>query len=224
MTPDDEKSDEQSEGEPGSSRRNFLKIALSLSVLLAASGVLSVVKAISSPAPTALTTETTSTGQGTSSSSPFPRYKVANLSEITLNKPISFNYPLDDEPNVLVKLGQKAEGGVGPDGDLVAFSQLCQHLGCVFGYTRTGASPSCDSTFAASGPVGYCCCHGSVFDLANGGKVIGGPSPRPAPQVLLEVDSAGDVYAVGMGGPSVFGHDTGSSDPLADLQGGAPVA
>ena len=41
-----------------------------------------------------------------------------------MNQPITFNYPLDDEPNIMVKLGQKAEGGVGPDGDIVAFSQI----------------------------------------------------------------------------------------------------
>lgn len=225
MTADEEeKPDEDAKGESADSRRNFLKIALSFSLVLVMAGLVSVTKVLYSPATSNQTSASTTSG-GTASSSPFPKVKIANLASIKVNAPVSFNYPLDDEPNILVKLGQKAMGGVGPDGDIVAFSQLCQHLGCVFGYTRPGSSPSCDSSFTADGPVGYCCCHGSVFDLANGGKVIGGPSPRPSPQVILEVDSAsGDVYAVGMGPPTIFGHNTGTNDVLADLQGGTLVS
>jgi len=208
--------------ESGASRRDFLRVALSLSVLLAAAGVLSVLKSIVSPA---ASVQVATAVSGTGSSSPFPKVMVANLADIKVNQPVLFNYPLEEEPNVLVKLGQKAAGGVGPDGDIVAFSQICQHLGCVYAYTRPGSSPACNSSFVASGPVGYCCCHGSVFDFANAGKVVGGPSPRPVPQVILEVDeSSGDVYAVGMGPPTVFGYDTGSTNVLADLQGGTPVS
>jgi len=209
--------------ESGRSRRNFLRVALSISAVLAAAGVLSVLKSIVSPAQSEqAAASAVTTGTATS---PFPRVLVTNLSDIKVNVPVLFNYPLEEEPNVLVKLGQKATGGVGPDGDIVAFSQICQHLGCVYAYTRPGSSPACDSSFVASGPVGYCCCHGSVFDFSNGGKVVGGPSPRPVPQVILEVDeSSGDVYAVGMGPPTVFGYETGSSNVLADLQGGTPVS
>jgi arsenite oxidase small subunit len=120
----------------------------------------------------------------------------------------------------LVKLGLKAEGGVGPDQDIVAFSQICQHLGCYYAFQPSGTSPTCDSSYKAPGPVGYCCCHGSIYDYLNGAKVIGGPAPRPVPQVILEVDSSGNIYATGMKPPSIFGHDTGSSDVSADLQGG----
>jgi arsenite oxidase small subunit len=150
---------------------------------------------------------------------------VANISDIASGAPISFNYPLEETPNLLVKLGVKAEGGVGPDGDIVAFSQFCQHLGCVYGYIPSGTSPACNSAYKASTPVGYCCCHGTIFDLVNGAKVLGGPSPRPVPQVILSFDApTGNIYATGMGPPSVFGHSTGSNDPLNDLQGGTPVS
>ena len=124
----------------------------------------------------------------------------------------------------MVKLGQKAQGGVGPDGDVVAFSQVCQHLGCIYGYQPPGTSPACDNTFKASGPVGYCCCHGSVFDLLNAAKVLDGPSLRPQPQVILSFDaSSGNISAIGMGPPTIFGHSTGSNDVLYDLQGGTLV-
>ena len=174
----------------------------------------------------ASTTSSTSTETSTAAApSPFPRVKVANVSALAGGATVTFNYPLDNTPNLLAKLGEKADGGVGPDGDIVAFSQVCQHLGCIWGYVAADGSPKCDSSYKAAGPVGYCCCHGSVYDLANGAKVLEGPSPRPQPQVTLEYDSAtGDIYAVGMGPPTIFGHDTGSNDVLNDLQGGTVVS
>jgi arsenite oxidase small subunit len=146
------------------------------------------------------------------------------VSDLTVNQPVTFNYPLDNEPNILVKIGVKALGGVGPDQDIVAFSQICQHLGCIYAYQATGSSPACDMSYKAAGPEGHCCCHGSVYDFANGAKVIGGPSQRPEPQVILTVDSNGDIYATGMTPPSIFGHNTGSSDVTYDLQGGNLVS
>lgn len=196
------------------SRRNFLKYAMAASSLLLVGGIAAVTKSVNNPA--APTGKTLGPKQ-------FPRVKVAQLSDLSLNQPLSFNYPLDDEPNVLVKLGRKADGGVGPDGDIVAFSGICQHLGCIFGFQAPGTSPQCNSAYTADSPVGYCCCHGSVFDLIHGAAVIAGPSPRPQPQVKLEVDSSGNIFATGMGPPTIFGHNTGSSDVSADLEGGTPV-
>jgi arsenite oxidase small subunit len=144
---------------------------------------------------------------------------VTNVANLVAGQPVVFSYPLGDEPSLLVKLGVKAVGGVGPDGDIVAFSRLCQHLGCAFGFLPSGSSPPCNPSYVPTGPVGYCCCHNSVYDFANGGKVLAGPAPRPAPQVQLEVDSNDDIYAVGMGPPTIYGHNTGSNDVSADLQG-----
>ena len=186
-------------------------MAAAASAVLAIGGIVSSMKGVIVPAEA-----------GTSPSS-FPKVKVASASALTVGTPVIFNYPLDNEPNVLVKLGEKAAGGVGPDGDIVAFSQICQHLGCVWGYVPPGGSPQVNKSYVAAGPVGYCPCHASVFDLTQGAKVVAGPSPRPEPQVQLEVDSNGDIYATGMGPPAVFGHGTGSSDVTNDLQGGNPV-
>lgn len=191
-------------------KRTFLKVAVVASGLLAAGAAGSVVRSLISP------TATT----GAVGPTAFPKVKVANLSDLEVGVPVIFNYPLDNEPNVLVKLGQKATNGIGPDGDVVAFSLICQHLGCIWGFLPTGTSPPCNMSYKAPEPAGYCCCHGSVYDLTKGAQVVSGPSPRPQPQVQLEVDSAGAIYAVGMGPPTIFGHDTGSSDVSADLQGG----
>jgi arsenite oxidase small subunit len=239
------------------SRRNFLKIGLTLGLVLAGLGIASVLRSIISPSEalpaqviptktqtqiaTVTVTSTVGTPTGsmsgtgsttsefsttsTTSSGPFPTIKVGNISDLTGGKTVTFNYPLEETPNLLVKLGEKAQNGVGPNGDIVAFSQICQHLGCIYGFVAAGASPGCDNTYKASGPVGYCCCHGSAYDLANGAKVLGGPAPRPVPQVILSYDdSTGDIYATGMSPPTIFGYHTGSDNVLYDLQGGTLVS
>lgn len=193
-------------------RRTFLKIAVVASGLLAAGAAGSVARSLISPTPVA-----------TGAPATFPKVKVADLSALAVGVPVIFNYPLDTEPNALVKLGQHATNGIGPDGDIVAFSLICQHLGCIWGFLPPGKSPPCNMAFTATEPVAYCCCHGSVFDLTNAARVIGGPAPRPQPQVTLELDGSGAIYAVGMGAPTIFGHNTGSADVSADLQGGNPV-
>jgi arsenite oxidase small subunit len=224
-------------------RRRFLRLSLVVGLALAAGGIASIARSLINPPtpeplpPAATETVTvTVTGGSTGSStitqsststaaSPFPRIKVANVSDLSGGQTVTFNYPLENTPNLLAKLGVKADGGVGPDGDIVAFSQVCQHLGCIWGYVPADGSPKCDSSYKATGPVGYCCCHGSVYDLVKGAQVIDGPSPRPQPQVTLEFDSpTGDIYATGMGPPTIFGHDTGSDDVLNDLQGGTLVS
>ncbi len=213
------------------SRRNFLKVGLSAAVVLVIFGVGAIAKSLTAPSEV-LTTQTstttasapTTTQTGIQPSSPgFPVIVIANVSDLALNKVVYFNYPLQETPNILVKLGVKASGGVGPDGDIVAFSQVCQHLGCIYGYVKAGGSPSCDSSYTAAGPQGYCCCHGSAYDLTEGAKVLAGPAPRPLPQVILKVDSSGDIYATGMTPPTIFGYNTGSNNVSADLTGGTPV-
>lgn len=101
-------------------------------------------------------------------------------------------------------------GGVGRNQDIVAFSQLCQHLGCPVVFQA-------QDTVAPYGPVANCHCHGSIFDLLASAKKLRGPSPLPLPQVQLEVDSSGNIYAKGMGPPTIYGH-------TSDLQGGSIVS
>jgi len=159
----------------------------------------------------------------------WPVIKIANLSSLDPTKPLRFNYPLVETPCALLKLGQRADNGVGPDSDIVAFSNICQHLGCFYSVLPTGTSPPCNQSFTSSTPQGYCCCHGGQYDFAHAAKVIGGPPPRPVPQVTLRYDSStGDIYAIGMGAPTIFGHGPpGTSDAASvlqnDLTGGTVV-
>jgi len=223
------------------SRRNLLKVGLGVSAALVIGGAASITRTLINPGipetiSTSQTTNTTANTSGSQSASQsgfvpppavpnFPVILVANLSDLQVGVPVDFNYPLEETPNILVKLGVKAVGGVGPDGDIVAFSQVCQHLGCIYGFVDAGSSPICDSSYKAAGPVGYCCCHGSIYDLANAAKVLGGPALRPQPQVILYFDSnTGNIFATGMSAPTIFGYNTGSNDVSSDLQGGTLVS
>ena len=127
------------------------------------------------------------------------------------NALIVFNYPLSDEPNMLIQLPNSAPGGVGPNQSLVAFSAICQHLGCAPPYISYYPAGTCPS-FNGGKAFIHCVCHGSSYDpsssASGGGAVIlSGPTQSPLPQVTLMWDQTTDyLYAVGMVGPPVKGH------------------
>jgi len=194
-------------------RRTFLKLAAAAGGAVTVAALLSTLKAGTFvPPPTVVAT--------------WPIVTVTNISKLTTLTPLVFYYPLTNTPNYLVKLGVAATGGIGPDNDIVAFSAICQHLGCQYGFLAPGGSPVCNPSYKAVIPMGYCCCHGSQYDFVEGAKVIGGPAPRPVPMVMLQLDTAtGDISAVGMQPPTIFGHGPpGTSNASLvmqyDLQGG----
>ncbi len=139
-----------------------------------------------------------------------------------------FYYPLRNEPNFLLNLypvnGQAPSatnpgaanvlGGVGTHGSIVAFSGICQHLGCplpAISYypprTALNSGTSCTKTFGSLGFYVHCSCHGSTYDVTNGASNLTGPAVLPLPQVVLYVDPVTNIiYAVGENGPPVNGH------------------
>lgn len=116
----------------------------------------------------------------------FPRIRVASVGDVNATTPITFDYPLQGQSNIMVKLDQPVAGGVGPDEDIVAFSSLCTHMGCVVSEYRP--------EHKALGP---CPCHFSTFDLAHNGMVTLGQATQNLPQVLLSVEGD-DIYATGV--------------------------
>jgi len=211
---DDGQKPSRSAGRPEVGRRDFLKYAATASAVLAVAGVGVIAESI--------TNGPNAPPEGAPTS--FPRVLVGTLSQLHVNTPVSFNYPLDDEPNLLVDVGQAAEGGVGPNKSIVAFSNICQHLGCVYDFVPPDGAPPCNSDYKAAEAMGYCCCHGSQYNFLEDGKVVGGPAPHPVPMVTLEIDSAGNIYATGMKPPVIYGKGpSGSSDVALDLTGGTVV-
>ena len=114
---------------------------------------------------------------------------VGRLSSLQVGEPLDFTYPRLEHANFLVKLGTPAWGGVGPDGDVVAFSYLCSHMGCPLNGTY-------HQEHAMLGP---CPCHYSRFDLAKGGQLILGQATQSLPQIWLKLDGD-ELYAVGVSG------------------------
>lgn len=91
----------------------------------------------------------------------YPASRLANLKDLKVDEPLDVAYPDDASPGVLVKLGTRVEGGVGPDGDVVGFSTLCPHKGSPLRYAAADQTLSCPG-------------HYSRYDCANGGQQIWG--------------------------------------------------
>lgn len=120
-----------------------------------------------------------------------PRKKIGLLSTLEQDKPVSFDYPTDHylDNCLLVKLGEKAGGGLGESQDIVAFSGRCTHMG-----------GSLDGLYNAEHKVaGPCQEHLTTFDLTRHGMVVAGHATQALTQVLLEVDGD-DIYATGLVG------------------------
>jgi arsenite oxidase small subunit len=157
------------------SRRDFFKISSSVAAGVGAT-VAGVGNAQAAPAPVP-------PGQV---NLPYPTRAVGKASTIQ-SQPLMFAYPDAASPCAAVKLGKPVKGGVGPNGDIVAYSTLCTHMGCPVVYDGQG-------TFK-------CGCHFSQFDAEKGGQMICGQATENLPRVRLEYNSKTDtVNAVGVDG------------------------
>lgn len=115
----------------------------------------------------------------------YPSNRLANIRDLTVNEPLDISYPDLDSPGVLIKLGVPAPGGVGPDGDIVAYSVLCPHKGYLLGYHADDRTLNCPG-------------HYSRFDAELEGQQIHGQSNQSLPKFDLRVDAGGDIFAEGV--------------------------
>lgn len=158
----------------GVNRRIFLKVTGATAVGGAA--------AVASGATQAATPDTSRT------TLPYPRKAVGSAPQMKVSAPVNFTYPDAASPCVAVKLGQRVLGGVGPDGDIVAYSTLCTHMGCPV-------------AFDAGTNTFKCGCHFSIFDAEKAGQMVCGQATENLPRVTLAFDSkTGTVSAVGVEG------------------------
>lgn len=103
-----------------------------------------------------------------------PIRDVAKLKDIPVGGAVTFHYPGDHDPCLLLRPETNT---------FLAYHQKCTHLSCA-------VVPELDR-----GRL-HCPCHQGSFDLASG-RPLAGPPRRPLPRILLEV--RGDViYATGM--------------------------
>ena len=116
----------------------------------------------------------------------YPRLAVAKVADVRPNAPVSFEYPLKGQQSVLIDLDQAVPDGVGDKESIVAYSVICQHMGCPVQFVEDGAYLLCP-------------CHQSKYDPAREGYVVQGVAQSPLPRVRLEVDGD-DIVAVGVDG------------------------
>ena len=81
-----------------------------------------------------------------------------------------------------------------PNGEVVAYSRICPHLGCIFNFVKDPDECAKGYNFKPNGPVFACPCHLSVYDIAQGGKVVSGPAPRPPRSFTVKV--TGDKISI----------------------------
>ncbi|MGB5832765.1 MAG: arsenate reductase (azurin) small subunit [Thiohalocapsa sp.] len=119
---------------------------------------------------------------------PYPRSGIATAAGMKVNEPKAFNYPDEESFCQVIKMGRPVPGGVGPDGDIVAFSTQCTHMGCPLSYDKDARTFKCG-------------CHFSIFDPEMQGQMVDGQATENLPRILLEHDEADDrLYAVAVEG------------------------
>jgi Rieske Fe-S protein len=132
-----------------------------------------------------------------------------------------FQYPFAATPCLLLRLSRPVavpanlrredgaeyawHGGVGGDRNVVAFSAICAHK---LAYPTREVSfirYQRERSATSGGQVIHCCADHSVYDPAQGARVVAGPAPQPLAAILLEHDAAEDgLYALGTQGAEQF--------------------
>ncbi len=102
-----------------------------------------------------------------------PITAIAPVDALAIGESQVFNYPTEDDPCILVRLGESS---------FVAYDRLCTHLLCP-------VLPKPDH-----GQL-HCPCHEGYFDLTTG-RPIAGPPQRPLARIALEIRN-GTVFATG---------------------------
>ncbi len=139
-----------------------------------------------------------------------------------------FHYPYVTTPCFLIDLGKPTRsgamletesglryqwpGGVGPARSIVAFSAICAHkmsyptktVSFINFRAEEASFRDLERNPARREQVIYCCSEGSVYDPADGARVLGGPAPQPLAAVDLECAEDGALSACGTYGGDMF--------------------
>ena len=104
----------------------------------------------------------------------YPPIKIDGAERVMPGSFLYFDYPKANNPAVLVRT---------MDGQYLAYSRKCAHLGCSVDFDTANRCLRCP-------------CHRGVYDSRNG-YVMYGPPPRPLDQIILHTRAGGEVWAVG---------------------------
>lgn len=141
---------------------------------------------------------------------------------LAVNRNYVFPYPYQGTPCFLLRLDKPTDpevkletadkqpyvwsGGVGADRAVVAYSAICAHQ---LAYPTKQVSfisfRDAPNQVYPRANVITCCAQHSVYDPAQGAKVLSGPAPQPLCAIILEHDAKSDeLYAVGTYGGEMF--------------------
>jgi Rieske Fe-S protein len=102
--------------------------------------------------------------------------QIEGAASMPNNSSLDFQWPTQTRPfdtNLLVR---------DDSGNYHAFNRVCTHLQCFVNYDPESETIQCP-------------CHGSAYDPGTG-AVISGPAPNALPEIVLEEDANGNVYAL----------------------------
>ena len=123
-----------------------------------------------------------------------------------------FHYPYRTTPCFLIGLEESAPGGLGPDASVIAFSAICSHKmshpSRPISHIGYRAEPvefvDRDGTRQRRAGTISCCSERSVYDPADGGRVLAGPAPTPLAAIRLASDPDGAIVATASVGPDRY--------------------
>jgi Rieske Fe-S protein len=104
----------------------------------------------------------------------YPAKRIAGAERLLPGNVLSFNYPTEHDPALLVRA---------PTGEFYAYGQRCTHRACSVNYDRRTNRFECP-------------CHRGAFELTTG-QVLQGPPRRPLALIELELRAGSEVWAVG---------------------------
>lgn len=104
----------------------------------------------------------------------YPPLKIEGAERVMPGSFVYFSYPTANDPAVLVR---------SHDGQYLAYSRKCAHLGCSVEFDSQRRCLKCP-------------CHQGAYDLRTG-YVMYGPPPRPLDQIVFQMRGGGEVWAVG---------------------------
>ena len=104
--------------------------------------------------------------------------RLERLSEAWSAEEFEFDAAGDRQPGILVRL---------PQDRWYASSMLCSHNNCKLMFVRDLAMARDSFSVKTTNPILGCPCHFSVFDIAQGGKVMTGPAPKPPLQLRVRI-------------------------------------
>ncbi len=148
---------------------------------------------------------------------------------LDLGRSYVFHYPYATTPCFLLDLGRPVSaaaglsteagepylwpGGAGEDHSIVAFAAICAHkmshpakeVSFInYRHGKVRYRDSADRPREASGVI-FCCSEKSVYDPAEGARVLGGPAKQPLATILLQSDpETGALFALGTLGGEMY--------------------